>query len=307
MIFEMATGDFLFEPRKGTNYGKDDDHLAQMMELLGRMPKSMAIGGKRSRKFFNTAGSLRRIQGLNFWPLKKVLMEKYKFNEVEAFTFAEFLEPLLDWDPDKRASAETALSHRWLTMPSNYETRMTTEEFQLYKMKTKEKGGVFASDYMGDASTEYYNNAEMAQLTDSENEYMPADDEWQPGPKQADLKDDMKDEVDEDNRLEDFFRNDFDDDGSGYFFSDEVDDVVIKKQGLKLHRDLAEGQNLNNSFGCYSPEDWDHLHVDKGNNPQFDILKPRAEIESSMAKKNSETKSTRPPIAPKQETSPQKQ
>ena len=38
MIFEMATGDFLFEPRKGDKYGKDDDHLAQMMELLGRMP-----------------------------------------------------------------------------------------------------------------------------------------------------------------------------------------------------------------------------------------------------------------------------
>jgi len=27
-IFEMITGDFLFEPRKGTNYDKDDDHLA---------------------------------------------------------------------------------------------------------------------------------------------------------------------------------------------------------------------------------------------------------------------------------------
>jgi len=28
MIFEMATGDFLFEPRNGKTYGKDDDHLA---------------------------------------------------------------------------------------------------------------------------------------------------------------------------------------------------------------------------------------------------------------------------------------
>lgn len=43
MMFEMATGDFLFEPRKGKNYGKDDDHMAQMMELLGRMPKNTAL------------------------------------------------------------------------------------------------------------------------------------------------------------------------------------------------------------------------------------------------------------------------
>ena len=56
-------------------------------------------------------------------------MEKYKFNEVEATSFAEFLEPLLAWDPDKRASAQTALDHPWLTMPENYETRMTAEEF----------------------------------------------------------------------------------------------------------------------------------------------------------------------------------
>jgi serine/threonine protein kinase len=47
-IFEMITGDFLFEPRKGQNYDKDDDHLAQMMELLGRMPKNMALSGKNS-------------------------------------------------------------------------------------------------------------------------------------------------------------------------------------------------------------------------------------------------------------------
>ena len=31
----MITGDFLFEPRTDKVYDKDDDHLAQMMELLG--------------------------------------------------------------------------------------------------------------------------------------------------------------------------------------------------------------------------------------------------------------------------------
>jgi len=28
MIFEMLTGDFLFEPRRGPNFKKNDDHLA---------------------------------------------------------------------------------------------------------------------------------------------------------------------------------------------------------------------------------------------------------------------------------------
>lgn len=49
---------------------------------------------------------MRKIQGLNYWPLKNVLSEKYKFNQKESIAFAEFLEPMLRWDPNKRASAE---------------------------------------------------------------------------------------------------------------------------------------------------------------------------------------------------------
>ena len=41
MIFEMLTGDFLFEPRKGPTFGKDDDHLAQMEELLKKFPEKL--------------------------------------------------------------------------------------------------------------------------------------------------------------------------------------------------------------------------------------------------------------------------
>jgi len=95
MMFEMTTGDFLFEPRSGKNYGKDDDHLAQMMELLGRMPNSLAQRGMRRRRFFRRDGSLRRITGLKYWPLQKVLMEKYRFKEKEALAFADFLLPCL--------------------------------------------------------------------------------------------------------------------------------------------------------------------------------------------------------------------
>ena len=80
-IFEMVTGDFLFEPRKSEAYDKDDDHLAQMMELLGRMPKNLALSGKNSKKFFDSRGNLRKINGLSYWPVKKVLTEKYMIKD----------------------------------------------------------------------------------------------------------------------------------------------------------------------------------------------------------------------------------
>ena len=53
MVFELITGDFLFDPRKGPSYKKTDDHLAQMMELLGPMPKNLAVSGKNFDNFFH--------------------------------------------------------------------------------------------------------------------------------------------------------------------------------------------------------------------------------------------------------------
>lgn len=53
MVFELLTGDLLFEPQAGEDYDRDEDHLAQIQELVGAMPKSLALSGKNSRTFFN--------------------------------------------------------------------------------------------------------------------------------------------------------------------------------------------------------------------------------------------------------------
>ena len=51
MIFEMLTGDFLFEPRKGPEFSKNEDHLAQMQELLGKFPASFGLRGTKAKVF----------------------------------------------------------------------------------------------------------------------------------------------------------------------------------------------------------------------------------------------------------------
>ena len=137
----MVTGDFLFEPRKGTSYDKDDDHLAQMMELLGRMPKNLALSGKNSRKFFNSVGNLRRINGLSYWPVRKVLTDKYHMREAEAQALSDFLMPMLRWHHDKRATAQEMLNHPWLSMPPNLDTRYTEKEYTILKLKKERKYG----------------------------------------------------------------------------------------------------------------------------------------------------------------------
>lgn len=44
------------------------------------------------------------------------------------------------------------------------------------------------------------------------------------------------------------------------------------KRDNKMRRSLAEGRNLNNSFNRFDASEWDHLHQDKGANPQFLVL-----------------------------------
>jgi serine/threonine protein kinase len=56
MAFELATGDYLFEPHSAEEYSRDDDHLAHIIELLGSIPKNIAFAGRYSREFFNKRG-----------------------------------------------------------------------------------------------------------------------------------------------------------------------------------------------------------------------------------------------------------
>ena len=46
MAFELATGDYLFEPHSGENYTRDEDHIAHIIELLGPIPYDIALSGK---------------------------------------------------------------------------------------------------------------------------------------------------------------------------------------------------------------------------------------------------------------------
>jgi serine/threonine-protein kinase SRPK3 len=130
----VTGGDYLFDPASGARYTKDDDHIAQVIELLGEIPTSIASSGKYSHEFFNrrgsshlflyysfssssivqTTGKLRHIDKLRYWPLASVLHDKYLFPKDEAEAIATFLTPMLHVDPRKRATAAELAHHNWL-------------------------------------------------------------------------------------------------------------------------------------------------------------------------------------------------
>ncbi|KAG7099543.1 hypothetical protein E1B28_001377 [Marasmius oreades] len=117
VIFELLAGEYLFDPQgQGELFTKDDDHMAQIIELLGDYALEAKMGGKYSRDLFDHAGNLRYIKTLKPWPLKRVMTEKYLYNEENSKALCDFLLPMLVIDFKNRASARDMIDHDWLTI-----------------------------------------------------------------------------------------------------------------------------------------------------------------------------------------------
>uniref|UniRef100_A0A803KLQ3 non-specific serine/threonine protein kinase n=1 Tax=Xenopus tropicalis TaxID=8364 RepID=A0A803KLQ3_XENTR len=114
MAFEMATSYYLFEPHAGKTFTREDDHIACIMELLGRIPPKVISSGRKSPAFFNKQGDLLRIPQLYPCGLYDTLVRRHRWQKNEALTFASFLLPMLEYVSEKRATAETCLQHPWL-------------------------------------------------------------------------------------------------------------------------------------------------------------------------------------------------
>uniref|UniRef100_F1KVS5 non-specific serine/threonine protein kinase n=1 Tax=Ascaris suum TaxID=6253 RepID=F1KVS5_ASCSU len=114
MAFELATGDYLFEPHSGDTYSRDEDHLAHIIELLGPIHPNVFRKGAHWREFFHKNGRLLHITQLKPWSLVEVLTQKYDWPVESAGQFASFLIPMLAFDQDERATARQCLKHDWL-------------------------------------------------------------------------------------------------------------------------------------------------------------------------------------------------
>uniref|UniRef100_A0A4W6EQD8 non-specific serine/threonine protein kinase n=1 Tax=Lates calcarifer TaxID=8187 RepID=A0A4W6EQD8_LATCA len=114
MAFELATGDYLFDPQSGAKFSREEDHIAHIIELLGPLPSQFALSGRNSKRFFNRKGQLRHISKLKPWSLCEILQDKYEWPREEAVQFSSFLSTMLELLPEKRATAAQCLKHPWI-------------------------------------------------------------------------------------------------------------------------------------------------------------------------------------------------
>eukprot|EP00188_Purpureofilum_apyrenoidigerum_P000106 Plantae.Rhodophyta-Purpureofilum_apyrenoidigerum.ctg10380.p1 GENE.Plantae.Rhodophyta-Purpureofilum_apyrenoidigerum.ctg10380~~Plantae.Rhodophyta-Purpureofilum_apyrenoidigerum.ctg10380.p1 ORF type:complete len:465 (-),score=60.75 Plantae.Rhodophyta-Purpureofilum_apyrenoidigerum.ctg10380:1656-3050(-) len=115
LVFELLTGEFLFDPHESGTHSQNEDHLAFMIELLGPMPATFVGRGRRANEFFTPELELKNIRSLQFWSMKDVLREKYFFSPEESNLFSDFLLPMLAFEPSRRATAQQCLQHPWMS------------------------------------------------------------------------------------------------------------------------------------------------------------------------------------------------
>lgn len=116
LTFELATGEYLFSPRRFRELGSQEDHLGLIWELLDGIPSYVARGGRKSDLYFDNAGKLRHIEPgrLKIWKLEDVLVDKYNWRRVDAIPFATFVQAMIEPDPELRVTAAAALENQWL-------------------------------------------------------------------------------------------------------------------------------------------------------------------------------------------------
>ena len=68
------------------------------------------------RTMLHVVGELRHITKLKPWGLYEVLVEKYEWSHEMAQSFTDFLRPMLEFDPNRRAAAAECLRHPWLQL-----------------------------------------------------------------------------------------------------------------------------------------------------------------------------------------------
>lgn len=121
IIFELITGDYLFDPHNGNNFDKDEDHMAQIVELLGEFPTPDYLNNCDLTSTFlkkDSAGkySLRNINKLKYWSLHDVLVQKYKFdeNDINLQLINDLILKCLTYDLTERYDCKSLANHPWL-------------------------------------------------------------------------------------------------------------------------------------------------------------------------------------------------
>ena len=115
LTYELFTGDYLFDiDRDGSDNEKDREHLHQMYEILGKIPKDTALDCEFTDELFDNQGRILNKKKCDYTSLDDILIKDYELEEKTANEISVFLKKLLDYNIKTRYSAKQLIDDKWL-------------------------------------------------------------------------------------------------------------------------------------------------------------------------------------------------
>lgn len=117
-LYELLTGEILFEPKKNKSLTTDRCHIWEITRLLGPVPKNILNKSRKKRVFFREDGVIKgskyidnSIKPLKLEPLMRKILNKLKMKESEKNHVIDFISKCLTYDPKMRITSKDALNH----------------------------------------------------------------------------------------------------------------------------------------------------------------------------------------------------
>lgn len=172
MCIELLSGRLFFDPydtdEHGNKIDEDGEHLRLICETMAsRLPKALCKGF--AREFVTQKGEFKRDKVSKTGGLRLVLLEHVDTRVPDFDSMLEFLEPMLEIDPERRATAEECLQHPWLKVTANdlWEAQLYFNEVLEKKLsKLNTDAAVSEPSKDGDVASEEGPSAEQAEPTE---------------------------------------------------------------------------------------------------------------------------------------------
>lgn len=115
IVYELLTGDYLFNiDRDLCDNDKDKQHLHQMYEILGKIPKDMTLDCEYTDELFDNQGRILNLKKCDYSSLEEIFKNDFNYTEKNARESSDFLKHLLDYNIKTRYSGTEALNDSYL-------------------------------------------------------------------------------------------------------------------------------------------------------------------------------------------------
>jgi len=115
IAYELITGEYLFEiDRNLSDNDKDREHLHQMYEILGKMPKEQALDCEFSDELFDNQGRIINRKQCDYTSIDEIMANEFNFSENDSKEISIFLRKMLDYNVNTRCSAKSLINDVWI-------------------------------------------------------------------------------------------------------------------------------------------------------------------------------------------------